>query len=94
MIKKIGKGTFAVVYKAKHIATDQLVAIKVLDKKKIEEEKDKERVKKEIQILWMLKHPNIIQLYEIQEDNKKIYMIMEYAENGELFDLIVKNKRL
>lgn len=42
----------------------------------------------------MLRHPNIIQLYEIQEDTKKIYMIMEYAENGELFDLIVKNKRL
>lgn len=41
-MKKIGKGTFAVVYKAKHISTDQLVAIKVLDKKKIEEEKDKE----------------------------------------------------
>lgn len=93
-MKKIGKGTFAVVYKAKHISTDQLVAIKVLDKKKIEEEKDKEWVKKEIQILRMLRHPNIIQLYEIQEDTKKIYMIMEYAENGELFDLIVKNKRL
>lgn len=40
MLKKIGKGTFAVVYKAKHLLTNMFVAIKILDKRKIQEEKD------------------------------------------------------
>ena len=40
-----------------------------------------------------MRHPNIIQLYEIIETHQKIYLIMEYASNGELFDFIVKNKK-
>lgn len=48
----------------------------------------------EIAILKKLRHPNIIQLYELYEDSKKLYLILEYAEKGELFERIVKNQRL
>jgi 5'-AMP-activated protein kinase catalytic alpha subunit len=53
-----------------------------------------ERVSREIKILKMIRHPNIIQMYEIIETPKKLYLIMEYASGGELFDYIVKNTRL
>ena len=46
---------------------------------------------REIKILKMIRHPNIIQLYEIIETPKQLYLIMEYASGGELFDFIVKN---
>ncbi len=42
----------------------------------------------------VLKHPYLIQLYEIFEDNQSIYLVIEEVENGELFDMIVKNKVL
>ena len=42
----------------------------------------------------MIRHPNIIQLYEIIETPKQLYLIMEYASGGELFDFIVKNQRV
>ena len=50
---------------------------------------DTSRVDREIKILKEVKHRNIIQLYDIIEDDTAIYMIMEYAEGGELFDYIV-----
>lgn len=40
----------------------------------------------------MLDHPNIVKLYEIYQDPKNIYLITEYLEGGELFDLILKTK--
>jgi len=55
---------------------------------------DVERVAREIHILKLIRHPNIIQLYEIIETPKFLYLIMEYASGGELFDYIVKKKRL
>jgi len=53
-----------------------------------------ERVAREIHILKMIRHPHIIQLYEIIETPKQLYLIMEYASGGELFDFIVKNQRV
>ena len=46
----------------------------------------------EIKILKQLDHPNIVKLYEIYNDSKNIYLITEYLEGGELFDLILKSR--
>ena len=70
------------------------MAVKILEKDKITEEADVERVEREIKILKLIRHPNIIQLYEIIETPKQLYLIMEYASGGELFDYIVANTRL
>lgn len=70
------------------------MAVKILEKDKITEEADVERVTREIKILKLIRHPNIIQLYEIIETPKQLYLIMEYASGGELFDYIVQNSRL
>ena len=93
--KVLGEGAFGKVKKATHIYTNQTVAIKILNKQKIiEDDDDKKRVEEEIKILKKLKHKNIIQLYEIMENNKYIYLVMEYCENKELFDYIVKRQNL
>ena len=49
---------------------------------------------REINILKVVRHPNIVQLYEIIETSRQLFLIMEYAPCGELFDYIVKKKRL
>lgn len=52
------------------------------------------RVAREIKILQSIKHTNIIQLYEVIDTKSAIFMIMEYAAGGELFDYIVNKSRL
>ena len=52
------------------------------------------RVGREIKILESIKHPNIIELYEVIDTKTAIFMIMEYAAGGELFDYIVSKNRL
>jgi 5'-AMP-activated protein kinase catalytic alpha subunit len=70
------------------------VAIKVLEKDKIVDVHDVERVTREIHILKIVRHPTIVQLYEIIETEKELYLIMEYARGGELFEYIVNRKRV
>ena len=89
----MGKGTFGKVKAATHIATGEKVAVKILEKEKIVDVADVERVSREIHILKLIRHPNIIQLYKIIETPKQLFLIMEYMESGELFDYIVKCKK-
>ena len=70
------------------------MAIKVLEKDKIIDVHDVERVAREIHILKIVRHPNVVQLYEIIETPKVLYLIMEYARGGELFEYIVNRKRV
>ena len=58
--KTIGKGTFGTVRLGVHIPTGEKVAIKILEKDKIEDEGDRERVSREIHIIKILRHPNIL----------------------------------
>lgn len=70
------------------------MAIKILEKNRILDVTDVERVAREIHILKLIRHPNIVQLYEIIETPGQLYLIMEYASGGELFDYIVKKQRI
>ena len=80
----IGEGAFAKVKLGRHIPTEEKVAIKILSKERI----DINKIKKEIKILQRLKHVNIIQIYEIIETKKHLYIIMEYCSGQDLFSLI------
>jgi 5'-AMP-activated protein kinase catalytic alpha subunit len=90
----IGKGTFGKVKLGMHTLTGEKVAVKILEKARIKEAADSERVSREIHILRKVRHPNIVQLYEIIETSKQIYLVMEYASGGELFDHIVSQTRI
>ena len=90
----IGSGTFGTVRIATHCLTNEKVAVKVLDKVRILEEINKTRFEREIKILKLLHHRNLIQLYSVIQNSTTIYLIMEYAEGDELFDYINNKKRL
>ena len=90
----IGKGTFSTVKLGEHIKTKQKVAIKILNKDKIKAQEDSIRIKREIKILSMMDHPNIIKTYKITENAKNYYIIMEYCNGGELFNYIVEKEKL
>lgn len=77
-----------------HLLTDEKVAVKILEKDKIVDVSDVERVAREIHILKILRHPVVVQLYEIVETDNELYLIMEYARGGELFEYIVSHKRV
>jgi len=81
-------------YESSHNLKGEKVAEKILEKEKIQDVSDVERVAREIHIMKLIRHPLIIQLYEIIKTPKQLYLIMEYASGGELFDYIVKRKRL
>ena len=91
----IGTGGFAKVFVGLHIPTKERVAIKIIDKEELfSEEVNKKRLLLEISILKKVRHKNIIKLYEIMETPETIYLVMEYCNNGELFDYIVSKDKL
>ena len=90
----LGKGTFSTVKLATNIRTNEKIAIKILEKNKIKTTRDLNRINREINIAKNINHLNIVQFFEIKEDLDKYYILMEYCENGELFDLILSKKKL
>ena len=93
-LKTIGEGTFGKVKLSLHLLTNELVAIKILEKSRITDQEELERVEKEIKYLKLFEHPNIIQLYEVIENEYNYYIIMEYIQNGEFFNYIVEKERI
>jgi len=91
LYEQIGKGSFSKVAKAIHLITEQTVAVKILEKDKIEDEIDIERIIREIEILKTIMHPNIAQIYETYSTSHNIYLMMEYIDGGDLFDYITSN---
>lgn len=83
---KLGEGSFGAVCKATHKGTNNIVAVKSIQKKSL---KDAEKFKTEINIMKDMDHPNIIRLYETFEDKQCLYLCLELCEGGELFDRII-----
>ena len=85
----LGKGKFGKVKLGVHKQSGKQVAIKIINKNFLEGV-DLEQIKSEIDILKIAKHPNIIKLYDVYENDKYIYIIMEYCLGGDLFSYIEK----
>ena len=92
--KKLGQGTFGIVVLAKHELTGENVAIKILDKDKIIRENNKTRLEREIRIMKKMYHNNIVHLYQVIENLKQLFIVMEYISGKELFDYIIHKKHL
>ncbi|KAA8519642.1 hypothetical protein F0562_013913 [Nyssa sinensis] len=90
--KLLGHGTFAKVYHARNIKTNESVAIKVIDKEKILKGGLIAHIKREIEILRRVRHPNIVQLFEVMATKSKIFFVMEYVKGGELFGKVAKGR--
>ncbi|OIW14079.1 hypothetical protein TanjilG_11424 [Lupinus angustifolius] len=90
--KLLGQGNFAKVYYATNIKTGEEVAIKVIDKEKILKGGLVAHIKREISIMHRVRHPNIVQLFEVMATKSKIYFVMEYVRGGELFNKVSKGR--
>ncbi|KAI4344273.1 hypothetical protein L6164_011519 [Bauhinia variegata] len=88
----LGHGTFAKVYHARNFQTGKSVAMKVVGKEKVIKVGMMEQTKREISVMKMMKHPNIVQLHEVMASKSKIYIAMELVRGGELFNKIAKGR--
>ena len=92
---ELGSGAFGKVVLGKHILTNELVAIKILDKMILSHTPDDyQSVKQEINILKSVKHKHIVQLYEVLQTSRHIFIIMEYCEGKDLLDYILTKSKL
>jgi serine/threonine protein kinase len=89
MGKELGSGAFSIVKSGQHKQTGESFAIKIVTKSKLTQE-DETALKDEIAVLKELKHPNIIQLYDVYEERDFYYLVTEQMAGGELFDRIVQ----
>ena len=87
--RTLGEGTFGKVKLGIHTITKEKVAIKILEKDKIQDQMDVDRIAREIKILKRIRHQRVIQLYQNIETEQDLYLIMEHANAGELFEYIV-----
>lgn len=88
----LGHGTFAKVYHARNLQTGTSMAMKVVGKEKVIKVGMMEQIKREISVMKMVKHPNIVELHEVMASKSKIYFAMELVRGGELFSKISKGR--
>uniref|UniRef100_A0A3P9K5S9 non-specific serine/threonine protein kinase n=1 Tax=Oryzias latipes TaxID=8090 RepID=A0A3P9K5S9_ORYLA len=84
LLKTIGKGNFAKVKLARHILTGR----------EVRREPSALQLFREVRIMKGLNHPNIVKLFEVIETDKTLYLVMEYASGGEVFDYLVSHGRM
>ncbi|OMO90698.1 hypothetical protein COLO4_18942 [Corchorus olitorius] len=92
MGRMLGKGTFAKVYYGKELKSGESVAIKVISKDQVKKEGMMEQIKREISVMRLVRHPNIVELKEVMATKTKIFFVMEYVRGGELFAKVAKGK--
>ncbi|XP_057799380.1 CBL-interacting serine/threonine-protein kinase 5-like [Salvia miltiorrhiza] len=89
----LGRGTFAKVYLGRNLATEECVAVKVMKKDEvIKSEKMMEQFKREIAVMRLVRHPNIVGLKEVMATRSKIFVVMEYVRGGELFAKVERGR--
>ncbi|XP_063002233.1 serine/threonine-protein kinase MARK2 isoform X5 [Elgaria multicarinata webbii] len=93
LLKTIGKGNFAKVKLARHVLTGKEVAVKIIDKTQLNSS-SLQKLFREVRIMKVLNHPNIVKLFEVIETDKTLYLVMEYASGGEVFDYLVAHGRM
>lgn len=88
VLEQMGEGAFSIVYKARHLALGQLVAIKILRKFQMDQAQ-KNAVLKEVTIMRQLNHPNVVKFIEFIDSNQYYYIVQELVPGGEIFTAIV-----
>lgn len=92
LLEEIGHGAFSTVYSGKKNTSPDLVAIKVIDIQLVEKDGDKERLQREIDVMALLKHENIIQLHDFFSDEFRFFLVLDYCPGGDLYSIISQSK--
>ncbi|GLT43712.1 hypothetical protein SLA2020_176440 [Shorea laevis] len=90
--RMLGHGTFAKVYVARNLQTGKSMAMKIVGKEKVIKVGMMDQIKREISVMKMVQHPNIVELHEVMASKSKIYFAMELIRGGELFAKIAKGR--
>jgi hypothetical protein len=90
--RPLGKGKFGNVYIAREKASKYVVALKVLYKRELQDARVEHQLRREIEIQSHLRHPNILRLYGYFYDSRRVFLILEYAPEGELFRVLRKSR--
>ena len=90
----IGAGTFARVYRAAHRDTGRVVAVKVLRQRYVEDFATREQFLREARMVMPLRHPNIVPIYEVNEERGRPFMVMEFVEGQNLRDFLKVRRTL
>ncbi|VDN57719.1 unnamed protein product [Dracunculus medinensis] len=91
--KTLGKGQTGLVKTGTHCITGRKVAIKIVNKEKLSESV-LQKVEREIAIMKLIEHPHVLHLYDVYENKKYLYLLLEHVSGGELFDYLVRKGRL
>ncbi|KAJ7163482.1 kinase-like domain-containing protein, partial [Mycena crocata] len=94
MLQTLGEGEFGKVKLGLHFKYGDEVAVKLIRRETADNEAKMAKIAREIEILDVLKHPNIVRLYDVFETDKFFGIILEYASGGELFDHILAHRYL
>ena len=94
VIRDIGQGAFATVYKVQRVDDDEIFAMKVVKKSNLGSSDDIVRFQREIDSMTILRHENIVQLHDFFSDENNFYLVIDYCPNGELSDFIAKNGKI
>ncbi|KAF5472532.1 hypothetical protein F2P56_009243 [Juglans regia] len=92
--RTLGAGNFAKVKFARNVETGENVAIKILDKEKVFKHRMIVQIKREISTMKLIRHPNVIRMYEAMASKTKIYIVLEFVTGGEVFDKIARKGKL
>ncbi|GAA5890492.1 hypothetical protein JCM5296_005062 [Sporobolomyces johnsonii] len=96
--RTVGEGSSGRVKLAKHKATGQYAAVKIVPKPRRTHQEKADKmllgIEREIVIMKLIEHPNVLRLMDVWETGSELYLIMEYVEGGELFDYLVKRGKL
>ena len=92
--KLLGQGSFGKVHYCEHAVTKQKYALKILPKSKFTHPTMRQLMMQELEILATLDHPHIVRVHDLMEDNKNFYVVSELVQGGELYDFLIKKKRL
>ena len=94
ILSKVGQGAMAVVFKAKQLSLDRIVAIKVLPKRLSENPEFVERFYREGRAAARLNHPHIVQAYDVGEAGTYHYFVMEYIDGQTVYDLLTDERAI
>ncbi|XP_077993366.1 uncharacterized protein LOC144447308 isoform X2 [Glandiceps talaboti] len=88
----LGRGHFAIVKLARHVFTGEKVAVKVIDKNKLDEV-SRAHLFQEVRCMKLVQHPHVVKLYEVIDTQTKLYLILELGDGGDMYDYIMKYEK-
>ena len=87
----IGEGHYAVVKLARHVFTGEKVAVKVIDKGRLDAA-TRTQMLQEVQLMKLVQHPHVVRLYEVIDTSSKLYLVLEFADGGDMYDYIMRHE--